>query len=178
MKHIKRSIIWFVRWLLPSRFREGVLYAIAAVFLTYLNYALFIDTRVWETIRSEVLTPRVVAGENFQIAYQIEWSSSCQVTGFRFIVDGAGFQHERVRDVRMVDAGLEDFVISIPVPRGAAPGEAVYTGVVQYICNPVQRFIAPMEIPLRPRPFSILPPAENISLSAERHGNIIQLSEW
>lgn len=148
----------FLKWVLPSGLRETILYGTSALFLAYLTFAVFIDVRVWNSIDSEVLTPDVAPGENFQIRYRIDWTNSCQVTGFRFIIDGAGYQHERVRDVRMVDVGREDFTVSIPVPASAAPGNAFYTGVVQYVCNPVQRFLAPMEIPLRPRPFVINEP--------------------
>src|SRR5690554_224393 len=99
-------VIRFLRWLTPDSFREGVLYAVGACTIAYLIHAVYIDTRVWDRINSNVLTPVVAAGENFQISYQIEWSSSCEVRGFRFIVDGDGYQHERTMDIRNVDAGL------------------------------------------------------------------------
>lgn len=170
-------VLRFIKWMIPDTLREGLLYALSACTIAYLVHAIYIDTRVWHTIDSQVLTPVVTAGENFQIRYQVEWSSSCEVRGFRFIVDGNGYQHERTMDIRNVDAGFDDFTLSIPVPLSAASGQAYYTGVVQYVCNPIQRWLSPMEVELMARPFTIVKSSHGVSRTAGAF-NVIQLSEW
>src|SRR5690606_10185417 len=56
-----------------------------------------------------VLTPQVRAGEDFILRYDVVWNDTCQVTGYRFIIDGDGYMHERIVDKRTVTQGSDHF---------------------------------------------------------------------
>lgn len=152
----------FVNWLLPKSWREAVFGSFFIAFVSTIGYLMIIDRQPLAQNDSEILTPVVRQGEDFRISYDVVWNSNCRVTGYRFIVDGAGYRHERLIDTRMVAQGEEQFVISIPVPIAASPGEAEYRGEVEYECNMLQR-VFPLRRTLTVRSFQIIAGTPNSS---------------
>lgn len=157
MKTFFESVAAFLKWVfIPRSPRELVIGAPLVVFLSMAGYLYFIDREPVITSRSQILTPVVAQGEFFQISYSIRWSSRCRITAYRFIVDGAGYRHERLVDTRYVQAGQDDFTISVRVPLGAAPGLAQYRGEIEYVCNVLQQ-LWPITRQLTVRQFEIVP---------------------
>lgn len=135
--------------------REAVGYAGAFALMLTIGYYAVIDRNPIIETESEMLTPVVMQGDEFRIAYRTEWSSDCRVTGWRVVVDGAGISYNIDPDSRLVRRGEDEFIISIPIPRAAAPGEAIYRGQIKYECNWLQRAFFPVVRDITPRQFTI-----------------------
>lgn len=154
---IPRKIAGALAWtLLPRSAREAIIGAPLVFVLVAIGYLYFLDREPIVAAKSEVLTPTVEQGQFFRLQYKIQWSGRCRVTGYRFIVDGAGYRHERFVDTRYVEQGEDDFTISLRVPLAATPGQAQYRGEVEYVCNPLQQ-LWPLRRNISVRHFEIVP---------------------
>lgn len=101
--------------------------------------------------RREVLTPTVAPGGVLKIRITAEITKSCISTVYRSIIDGAGYQHDAAPVTR---PAFTNYLVELPVPLGAAPGEASYRARVEWVCNPVQRWFP--NVVLQPEiPFTI-----------------------
>lgn len=149
-----RGLRAVARFALPQNMREVLAYGPITFLAVFVGYFALVDRNPIVSAASEVVTPEVPQGGNFTIRYSVNWRDRCRVTGFRVIIDGVGFQHRVVPDTRFVQAGQNDFDITLPIPLAASPGEAVYTGVIEYECNWYQR-IFPLEREIAPRTFVI-----------------------
>lgn len=149
-------------WFLPKSWREGFFGGLIVVFLVTVGWMALLDRNPSTNVSWEILTPVVRQGDNFRISYDLEWRSPCRIIGMRFIVDGAGYRHERIYDARYVEEGPASFVIGVPVPPSAAPGQAEYRGELEYACNIWQR-VFPLRRTITARPFEIIPADPNSS---------------
>lgn len=143
---------------LPRTFWEGVAVAVTVVAVSLGGYWSIIDRQPIGASRSEVLTPVVSPGGEFTIKYHTQWNSTCRVTGYRFVIDSAGQQYMVAPDTRFVaPTDSPEFTISVPIPKAAQPGQAVYRATLFYECNPLQKWF-PLERSIADRTFTILPP--------------------
>lgn len=150
---IKRTLKFFV----PRSFWE-LMAVVATVGVVGLGgFWSIVDRQPIGSSSSEVLTPVVTAGGEFTIRYHTQWSSTCRVTGYRFIIDSAGQQYTVAPDTRFVGPkDAPEFTISVPIPRAAQPGPAVYRATLFYECNPLQKWF-PLERNITDRTFTIVP---------------------
>lgn len=135
-----------------------------------LGYWAIIDRNPSTYGRGEILTHEVYPGGEFSIRYNVQWNSTCRITGYRFIIDSAGQQYTVAPDTRFISpSDAPEFTISIPIPLSAQPGPATYRATLFYECNPLQRMF-PLERQVADRPFTILPSKSSslISCSADR----------
>lgn len=122
------------------------------------SYWAIIDRNPSNGGRGEVLTHEVYPGGEFSIRYNVQWNSTCRITGYRFIIDSAGQQYTVAPDTRFISpSDAPEFTISIPIPSSAQPGRASYRATLFYECNPLQRLF-PLERQVEDRVFNILPP--------------------
>lgn len=142
--------------LFPQSMREWLFMLPLAGIIVVAGVSLVLDRRPVASSYARLMTPEVQAGEDFVIAYHIEWSSNCRIDGRRFIVDSTRKAHPFDVDRRWVRRGIDDFEIRLTIPRDAAVGPAEYKGVIQYRCNWLQNLL-PIEQTLSTREFEILP---------------------
>lgn len=150
---IKRTIKFFM----PRSFWEFTAVMATVVVVGLFGYWSIVDRQPIGSSSSEILTPVVKAGGEFTIRYRTQWSSTCRVTGYRFIIDSVGQQYTVAPDTRFV--GPQDspeFTITVPIPRAAQPGPAVYRATLFYECNPLQKWF-PLERSITDRTFTIVP---------------------
>lgn len=146
-----------LEFLTPRSFWEFISVAITTVVVALGGYWAIVDRQPIGTSTSEVLTPTVEPGGEFTIRYRTQWSGTCRVTGYRFIIDSAGQQYTVAPDTRFVSPqDTPEFTISVPIPKGAQEGPAVYRATLFYECNPLQRLF-PLERKVTDRTFTILP---------------------
>lgn len=149
----------YLSYILPRSFWEGVAVAVTVVAVSLCGYWSIIDRQPIGASSSEVLTPVVSPGGEFTIKYHTRWNSTCRVTGYRFVIDSAGQQYMVAPDTRFVSpADTPEFTISVPIPKAAQPGQAVYRATLFYECNPLQKWF-PLERTIADRTFTILPPS-------------------
>lgn len=104
------------------------------------------------TIRS-IATPEreVRRGGNLLLEYDVVRTRECPGEAQRVFSDAKDTIHAAEpyrfnsgigREGRKLPLGPEKFRVSAPVPFGAAPGPAKFQAIVEYWCNPVQRFFS------------------------------------
>lgn len=89
-------------------------------------------------LEREVLTQTVPPGGTLKVHIVAKFKKQCPADVNRWIVDGRGVEHTIVAKQR---PGLEDYIVEVPVPLGAAPGKASYNAKVAWKCNFVQRWL-------------------------------------
>lgn len=145
-----------IKLLLPQSMREWSLTLPLAAFIVVAGVSLVLDRRPVVSSKAELLTPQVKVGEDFVIAYEIEWNKDCRIDGRRFFVDSTRKTHPFALDSRWVRPGVDNFEIRLTVPKDAALGPADYRGIISYRCNWLQNLL-PIEQTLSTRNFEILP---------------------
>lgn len=102
----------------------------------------------------KVMTPKVAPGDELKIKIVAEITKvSCKANVLRSIVDSAGVIHSVVPENR---PAFSDYIVTLTVPLGAAPGPAKYRARVEWTCNPVQRYF-PLVILQPEMEFEIVP---------------------
>lgn len=126
----------------------GCIAALPATFI----YMYFEKPPVSYSIR-KVLTPKVPPGGDLKIQISADITKACIATVYRSIVDASSVQTDYAPETR---PQVTDYVITVTVPLGAAPGPAYYSARVEWQCNLVQEWF-PQEVTQRNIPFDIVP---------------------
>jgi hypothetical protein len=100
-----------------------------------------------ESIRA--LTSSVAAGGKVEIQMRVDRHRSCHLHVEHLLVDARG-QRQILPDLDF-DAlpgplGADTFSDLYEVPATFAPGTACYRRISSYVCNPIQRYFAPIVI--------------------------------
>lgn len=109
----------------------------------------------------------VKRGGNLLLDYDVIRRRECPGETQRVISDSKDIIHASEpyrfnsgvgREGRKLPLGNERFKVSAPVPFGAAPGPAKFQAIIEYWCNPVQRFFSRgIVVTLPVVPFVVLP---------------------
>jgi hypothetical protein len=113
-------------------------------------------------IRQRLLTPEVVQGGEMQTERVVNRDKLCYTTIDRYMIDAAGQRFDLGVTVYPNGTGVlgeETFVGSQPVPERMAPGEATFTALPCYYCNPVHWLWPLCEEP-RTRTFVVIKKSE------------------
>lgn len=110
------------------------------------------------------LAPEVPQGGAIEIEFSVFRQRICPLTTKRWLYDASGQRHsipQFTTGLRLL-AGRETYRRTITVPVAAALGPARYQVSLDYICNPLQRFIGPITVVSPPIKFNIVPGPEGL----------------
>lgn len=111
-------------------------------------------------VRREVLTPKVRAGDHFKLRIVRDVPTYCTAQVKRQIIDGAGYVWEQGISPR---PQVSEYIVDLPVPRGAREGTGRYHAEIHWSCNPWQRWYPKVTIQQETY-FEILPSEEREKL--------------
>ncbi|WP_421362177.1 hypothetical protein [Agrobacterium rosae] len=108
---------------------------------------------------AKALSPTVEQGGTLEIEFSVFRTRICPLVTKRWLQDSANERHsipQFTTGLKLL-AGRETYRRTITVPPAAAPGPAEYSVTLDYICNPLQKFIGPIRVTSPAIKFGILP---------------------
>jgi len=156
--------------MLKNAFEVGFWMIIAAA--TALNSYWYWQRPAVGEIERRILTPAVQPGDVLRIEIsRTRHPFDCRASVHRRIIDGAGIEYPLAARAQ---PGGTRFVIETIVPPGAVPGPAAYLVKIEYVCNPLQRFV-PFEINRPALQFQILDPVPSLGKNQSYYLQIPQM---
>ncbi|MDA5627760.1 MULTISPECIES: hypothetical protein [Agrobacterium] len=108
---------------------------------------------------AKALSPSVEQGGTIEIEFSVFRTRICPLIAKRWLTDSAKERHnipQFTTGLRLL-AGRETYRRSITVPQAAAAGPAEYRVTLEYVCNPLQKFLGPIVVTSPPVRFTVLP---------------------
>ena len=107
---------------------------------------------------AKALSPTVEQGGTIEIEFSVFRTRICPLIAKRWLIDSTKERHsipQFTTGLRLL-AGRETYRRSITVPVAAAPGPAEYRVTLEYVCNPLQKFMGPIVVASPPVKFDVL----------------------
>lgn len=107
---------------------------------------------------AKALSPTVEQGGTIEIEFSVFRTRICPLIAKRWLTDSAKERHsipQFTTGLRLL-AGRETYRRSITVPVAVAPGPAEYRVTLEYVCNPLQKFLGPIIVDSPPVKFDVL----------------------
>ena len=138
----------------------GVIFFALAILGSF-NLALWVSDREppieYEGVRA--LAQSVPQGGSIEVEFSVFRRRICPLVARRWLYDAAGDRHsvpQYTAGLRLL-AGRETYRRAITIPTAATPGPARYEVTLDYICNPLQQLIGPIQVTSPPIRFTITP---------------------
>jgi hypothetical protein len=113
---------------------------------------------------AQALQQSVPQGGTIDIEFSVFRRRICPLMTKRWLYDAAGERHsipQFTTGLKLL-AGRETYRRSITVPSAATPGPARYEVTLDYICNPLQNWIGPIQVTSPPIKFTITPTVDKL----------------
>lgn len=138
----------------------GVLVFLLAI-LGSVNLGLWVADREppIEYEAATALATSVPQGGTIDVEFSVFRKRICPLVAKRWLYDAVGERHsipQYTTGLKLL-AGRETYRRSITVPTAATPGPARYEVTLDYICNPLQNWIGPIQVVSPPIKFTITP---------------------